>query len=418
VEDPVHVLFVHKEFPGHFGHIARHLARQGHECTFVFSRLPTRYQNRLPPGSADGVRLIPYQTRGASPDTHYCSLHFEIGMWHSHAVYQTLKARPEVRPDLVVGHSGYGTALFLADLYGRPIINHCEYYQQPRDSLLDFRPEFPPGEMDLLRARAQNATNLLSLQNCQAGYSPMDWQRALFPAEYQPKIAVIFDGIERDFWYRRTVPRRIAGHAIPASTRIVTYVAYGLEPARGFDIFMQMAKRICDARRDVVFIVVGADQNYYSPGGRYGQGQSFRDYVLSQDRYDLSRFLFTGQVLEAQLVEILSLSDLHVYLTGPFVLSWSLLDALACGCTVLASNTAPVREVIEHERNGLLAGFRDVDGLAQLALRVLADPEQFRPLGQAGIRLIDEKYSMAQTIPALLDLFQRVIRGESPVPAP
>jgi glycosyltransferase involved in cell wall biosynthesis len=408
----VHILFVHKEFPGHFGHIARHLAqREGHECTMVYNRLPTRYQNQLPAHSADGIRLIPYQTRGASADTNYCSLHFEISMWHCQAVYQSLKARPDIKPDLVVGHSSYGTALYLADLYGRPIINHCEYYQPAHGSLLDFRPEFPPSELDILRARASNAANLLSLQNCQAGYSPTHWQRSVFPAEYQPKIATIFDGIDRDFWYRRTVPRRIGNHTIPAGTRIVTYVSYGFEPARGFDIFMRLAKRICEARPDVVFIVVGSDQNYYSPSAKYGQGRSFRDYVLSQDRYDLSRFLFTGQILEPQLVEILSLSDLHVYLTGPFVLSWSLMDALACGCTVLASDTAPVREVIEHEKSGLLAGFWDVDGLAQQALRVLADPQQFRPLGQAGVRLIDEKYSLAKTIPEMLALYQYVLDG-------
>jgi glycosyltransferase involved in cell wall biosynthesis len=156
--------------------------------------------------------------------------------------------------------------------------------------------------------------------------------------------------------------------------------------------------------------VVGSEDSYHGPDLRYIPERSFLEHVLRQDRYDLGRFVFTGRVPSAQLVELFSLSDLHVYLTAPFVLSWSLFDALACGCTVLASDTAPVREVIRHEENGLLAGFFDVEGLTRQALRVLQEPEAFRPMGQAGVRLIDEKYALARTIPAMVDLYRRVLR--------
>jgi glycosyltransferase involved in cell wall biosynthesis len=269
--------------------------------------------------------------------------------------------------------------------------------------------------MDFLRARSQNASTLLNLQACTCGYSPTRWQRSIFPAEYQPRIATLFDGIDRQFWYRRTVPRRIGTRDIPPDVRIVTYCSYGLEALRGFDIFMKVAKRICEIRQDVLFVVVGADRVQYGEDLRYIQAKTFVQHVLGQDRYDLSRFLFTGQILEEQLVQILSLSDLHIYLTMPFVLSWSIMDALACGCTVLGSDTAPVREMIQHEQNGLLADFADVEGLTRLALRVLDDPEQFRPLGQAGVQMIDQKYSLERTAPRLLDLLQRVHRGERPV---
>jgi glycosyltransferase involved in cell wall biosynthesis len=409
----MHVLFVHKEFPGHFGHIARHLAEHaGVECTFVYRSIPARFQGRLPDGMGRGIRLIPYESRGASRDTHFCNLHLEISLWHAQAVYQTLKARRDVRPDVVVGHSGYGTALFLPQLYGCPLVVHCEYYEQPGRPRLFSRPEFPPSEADLLRSLTQNTTNLLSLQASAAGYSPTRWQRSLFPAEYRHKIATIFDGIDRDFWHRRSVPRSIGNLSVPDGTRIVTYCSYGLEAARGFDIFMKVARRICAERSDVLFVIVGADRPYYGEDLRFIREKSFMQHVLAQGGYDLSRFVFTGQIMEAQLVEILSLSDLHVYLTVPFVLSWSLMDALACACPVLASATAPVQEVIRHEENGLLADFDDVEGLARLALGVLADPARFRPLGEAGVRLIDEKYSLTRTAPQLLDLLARVVRGE------
>jgi glycosyltransferase involved in cell wall biosynthesis len=131
--------------------------------------------------------------------------------------------------------------------------------------------------------------------------------------------------------------------------------------------------------------------------------------VLSQDNYDLSRFIFTGQIPAPQLIELLSLSDLHIYLTVPFVLSWSLMNSLAIGCTVLASDTPPVREVIQHERTGLLAGFYDIDEQVKQALRVLDAPQGFRHLGQAGIQLIDEKYSLAKKLPEMLDLYERTV---------
>src|SRR5438552_1742324 len=147
------VLFVHKEFPGHFGHVARYLAqRESVECTFVYNSLPARFQNRLPEGYEEWIRLIPYQSRGANRDTHFCNLHMEISLWHSQAVYQTLKARPDIKPDVVVGHSVFGTALFLRDLYPCPLVIHCEYFEQAGRPRLFSRPEYLPSEMDLLRA--------------------------------------------------------------------------------------------------------------------------------------------------------------------------------------------------------------------------------------------------------------------------
>jgi glycosyltransferase involved in cell wall biosynthesis len=434
----MHILFVHKEYPGQYGHVARYLVeRYGDRCTFVFNRLPARVERALeaagtartagappvfvattsstaaaPAPASDpvehGVRLVRYTTRGASNQSNPCGLHFEISMWHSEAVYHAMRARPDVRPDLIVGHSGFGTALYLADLYDRPLVSYCEWFFRTRASELDFRPEFPPTDLDVRRGRTHNATTLLNLDASAAGVSPTAWQRSRFPAEYRPKIETIFDGIDRTFWRRRTPPRVVAGRPIPEGVKVVTYVSYGFEASRGFDIFMRVAKRVCDARDDVIFVMVGSDHIYYGRDLNHVRARSFREHVLSLDDYDLSRFIFTGQVSEDQLVDILSLSDLHVYLTVPFVLSWSLMDALACGCTVLASDTPPVREMIRHEENGLLADFFDVDGLTRQALRVLEDPEQFRPLGRAGTAMIDERYSVEVVLPRLRAFYERV----------
>jgi len=402
----MHVLFVHQNFPAQFGHIARHLVRnRGWECTFV---------SKLPGGETSGIRKIQYNTKGGARATnHYCSRTFENAIWNSHGVFEACKADLDSNsgapPDLIVGHSGFGSTLFLPEIYpDTPIINYFEYYYHSKNSDLDFRPEAPPAELDRLRSRARNAMILLDLMNCQAAYSPTQYQRGLFPTELRSKIEVIFDGIETNIFQRRAgVPRKIGEFNIPDSTRIITYVSRGFESLRGFDIFMKTAKLIHERHPDVLFLVVGSDRICYGGDEKRIQHKTFREHVLAQDDYDLSRFHFTGMVPPSTLIDLLSLSDLHIYLTAPFVLSWSLMNALACGCTVLASDTAPVQEMIVDGENGLLADFFDVEGLASKALEVLKDPEAYRALGTNGSDLIRREYALDVTIPRLVALFER-----------
>ena len=406
----MHVLFVHKNYPAQFGHIARRLVSDfGWQCTFVSER---------PAGDDAGVRLIQYQLAegAAGTTTHYCSRTFENAIWHSHAVYQACESSITSPPDLIIGHSGFGSTLFLRELFSCPVINYFEFYYRTRNSDIDFRPDFPPQPLDYLRARARNATMLLDLDNCDAGYCPTEWQRSLFPAEFLPKLNVLFDGIDCTLWRRLKSPsRRIGDHVLPPQTRVVTYVSSSLESMRGFDIFMKVAKRIYQAYPEVFFIVVGSDEVQYGGDMRYIEADSFKEHVLQQDDYDLSRFCFTGAIRPERLVEILSLSDLHIYLTVPFVLSWSLFNALACECVVLASDTEPVREVIRHGENGLLNDFFDVDGFAEQALRVLRDPHSHGPLGQSGAETVRDRYSLDYCFPRVADFYERVAVRKLPL---
>ncbi len=403
----MHVLFVHQNYPAQFGHIARKLVQDhGWRCTCL---------SRNPPGTDGGVALIQYDLKGgATEKTHYCTRSFENAVSHSQGVFEACRQHRELRPDLIVGHSGFGSTLFLRELYDCPIVNYFEYYYRPHGSDMDFRPEFPSKEIDVLRSYCRNAMILLDLENCRAGYCPTQWQKSLLPARYADKVQVIHDGVDTDVWCRQDgVPLQIGPQVIDTDTRIVTYVARDLESMRGFDVFMKLAKRIYQQMPNVVFVVVGADQVFYGGDLNYVKEKSFREYVLKQDEYNLSRFLFTGAVPPAQLARLLSLSELHVYLTVPFVLSWSLLDALACGCTVLASNTEPVQEVIVHDQNGLLADFYDLDNLTELSLKVLQDPEGHRCLGEAGASLIRETYALERTLPQVLDFFTATVNDKS-----
>jgi glycosyltransferase involved in cell wall biosynthesis len=254
---------------------------------------------------------------------------------------------------------------------------------------------------------------LLDLVNCRSGDSPTHYQKSLFPPELQHKIAVSFDGVETDLFRRRTdVPRRVGDRTISPSTRIVTYVSRGFESMRGFDISMRTAKRIYQEFPDVVFLVVGSDRICYGGNEKHIRHKTFREHVLAQDDYDLARFHFTRTIAVRNLVDLLCLSDLHIYLAVPFVLSWSLLDALACGCTVLAWNTAPVREAVTDESNGLLADFFDVDGLARRAVAVRRDPAAYSQLGERGMALIHERYALDVTLPHLIGWAREQHRGE------
>jgi glycosyltransferase involved in cell wall biosynthesis len=406
----MHVVFVHQNYPAQFGHVAARLAgTPGYRCTFVSRRPPAR----------GPVERIQYALRGgATKHNHTCTRSFENAVHHALAVYAALKARPDIRPDLIVGHSGFGSTLYLRDLYpGVPIVNYFEWFYLAERSELDFRPEFPVSELGRLRARTRNAMILLDLEACAAGYSPTRWQHGRLPEAFRPKVEVIHDGVDTDLWKPANVDlagtRRVGDWIIPAGARLVTYVSRGFESMRGFDVFMRVAKRLCDRRGDVAFAVVGDDRVCYGGDGRFTGGKTFKEWVLDQDEYDLSRIRFLGRLPPPELAKLLGMSDLHLYLTVPFVLSWSLLNAMACGAPVLASDTPPVREVVRDGDTGLLAPFHDIDRWCERANAVFDDPAAFRPLGRAARQFVRASYSVEACLPRMQKLFQDVA-GSSP----
>jgi glycosyltransferase involved in cell wall biosynthesis len=399
----MHILFVHQNFPAQFRYIATRLAAE-HGWTISFAT--ERQEDELP-----GIRKIIYKPRGgATLNNHTCTRNFENAVAHAHGVYEALKLVPEVQPDLVIAHTGFGSSLFLPYLYDAPIINFLEFFYHPVGQDMGFRPELPVSEVDLLRIKTKNAMILLDVVNCDRGWCPTHYQRDYFPPELRSKIDVIFDGIDTSVFQRQSDGRARVEKAwnIPPDARIVTYVARGFERMRGFDIFMKIAARIAAARPDVVFLVVGTDKVYYGGDMNYTTAPSFRLQVLEDEPVDLSRFRFTGYVPQETLADILSASDLHLYLTEPFIASWSMVDAMACGAIVLASDQACVREYISPGENGLLNGFFDVDGFTEKSLSVLADPNRYAPLARAAMHTVQTKYSLDVALPRLKAFFESV----------
>ena len=249
---------------------------------------------------------------------------------------------PSLRPDLIVAHGGRGApTLLLREVVDCPIIIYCEYYFANSHRDISYRIDLPPAEPAPFFPRCINAPTLATLVDCDAGYSATHWQKQSFPRAFSLQDRGPFRR-DRDRalspWARAAADRR--NGRFPPDTRVVTFVSRGLESIRGFDLFMKVADRIAQARTDVVFVVVGGEEIHYGWDKLHTGSPSFKQWVLSQESYDLSRFIFLGRILPEQLADILRISDLHIYLTAPFVLSWSLLDAMATGCVVLACRRA------------------------------------------------------------------------------
>jgi glycosyltransferase involved in cell wall biosynthesis len=409
----MHLLFVHRAFPAQFGHLALELTRRyGWRCTFLIKDI-----TRCPLPSAEMLQRLDVQRIAVPPELEVqritpWSQSYVVYLKLAEAVYEAARARLNLRPDLVVGHEGLGPTLFLPELLRCPVVQYCEYYFAVRRRDLTYRLDLPPAEPAPFYPRCINAATLAGLLACAGGYAPTHWQRSTFPERFHHKIEVHFDGIDTQLYRPARVPRAAAepllGRSLPAGTRLVTFVARGLESMRGFDRFMDVAQRVARERPDVLFAVVGQEESYYGWDLLHTGVPSFKQWVLGRGNYDLSRFVFLPHLEPERLADLLGLSDLHIYLTVPFVLSWSLFDALACGCVVLASDVAPVREVIRPGENGLLEPLFDTDRLAEAALRVLDDPGGYRPLGAAGRALMEERYGIETAVPELKGYLERM----------
>jgi glycosyltransferase involved in cell wall biosynthesis len=411
------ILFMHQVVPGQFGHLALEFTRRfGWECHFLTRDMgdcpsPSpemlnhlRVERFQPPPRPAGI--IPWQEA------------FAVTLETARALYDRARDLPLQDFDLVVAHPLLSPTLFLPEVVRCPIIHYCEYYHAVRNQDMTYRVDLPLAPLSPFYPRCINAPILTEILTCAGGYAPTQWQKESFPRRFWPKIEVHFDGIDTVTFRPRETSRErlvslLGGRSFPAGTRLITFVARGLESTRGFDLFMQVAKRVAAVRSDVLFVVVGADKSYYAWDRQHTGSWSFKDWVLRQGSYDLSRFVFLDRLGSEDLAELLARSDLHLYLTVPFVLSWSLFNAMASGCTVLAGDVAPVREVIHHGQTGFVGPLLDTERLADLALDILADPAQYRPLGAAARALMEERYSIECAVPELKDYFERMAVGRN-----
>lgn len=364
------LLVIHQNFPGQFGHFVR-----------AWSQRPGWDVRGIGRDTAPGLPgfdgLARYKlARNISVEQHPYLRQIESSTLHGQAAARAmLKLKQSCFvPDAILAHPGWGETLFAKDVFPTARLVHlCEWYYSAEGADLGFDPEFPLTFDDRARIRMWNAQHALDLIQCDAAVSPTHWQRSRYPEILQPKIVVQHEGIDTENLGPDATAALVtpSGVVLKAGDPVLTYVARNLEPYRGFHVFMRALERIQRAHPHCHALIVGGNEVSY---GKRPQGAAnWREKMLSEVKLDPARTHFLGRVPREQYVKVLQVSAAHVYLTYPFVLSWSLLEAMACGAPVVASDTAPVREVVSDGESGKLVKFHSEVEIAEASLNILSE---------------------------------------------
>ena len=394
------ILFIHQNFPGQFKYLAPALVQQGHTVVGMTMQ-------KTDAKDWQGVQLYRYAAkRGTTPNVHPWISDFETKAIRAEACFRAaLKLKSDgFTPDVIVAHHGWGESLFLKDVWpNAKLAIYCEFYYHPHGADVGFDPEFPAtDEGEVCRLRLKNLNNLLHFEVASAGISPTHWQASTFPEPFRSKITVVHDGIDTaSLAPNPTVSLTLNGNLVLTKRdEVITFVNRNLEPYRGYHIFMRALPEILKRRPKARVMIVGADDVSY--GARPANGQKWKDIFAKEVRplisdADWSRVHFLGHVPYTVFIPLLQLSSVHVYLTYPFVLSWSLLEAMSVGCAIVASDTQPLHEAIEHNETGRLVDFFDVPKLVDEVCGLLDDPDNRARLGANARAFAQANYDL-QTV--------------------
>jgi glycosyltransferase involved in cell wall biosynthesis len=398
------LLFVHQNFPGQYRHLAAHYAAAGgHEVVCVGEKANVLRQRPALPGA----KLLGYELPELkpTPNPFEASVLRAIHRGRAVAAGAARLRQAGFRPDVIFAHIGWGEALFLKDIFpAAKLLLFCEFFYRAHGADMGFDPEFPANAEKLLRLRVMNAPLLMSLDASDWGLAPTHWQKRQFPAAHASRMSVIHDGVDTD---------SVCPDGNPRSEEIITYAARNLEPYRGFHVFMRAIPEIQRRRPCARIVIVGGDEVSYSP--RLPAGDPYRARLQQElgGRVDWSRVHFLGRLPYGEYLALLRRSSVHVYLTYPFVLSWSLIEALAAGCMVVASRTAPVEEVLVHGENALLADFLSPADIAEKVERALVEPQE--PLRRAARQTAVARYDLKRVcLPAQLELVEQLALQDLP----
>jgi len=393
----MNILFIHQNFPGQFKHLAPALASLGHDVTaLVLTKTDAKKWN--------GVKLIHYSLdRGNAKGAHPWTVDFESKVIRGEACQRAALAlkKQGYTPEVIVAHPGWGESLFLKEVWPGAKLNlYCEFFYQPRGADVGFDPEFSSSDpADVGRVTLKNANILLQFQQADAGISPTHWQVSTFPQHIRDKITVIHDGINTHALSPDPSATFLLdnGKSLTHDDEVITFVNRALEPYRGFHIFMRSLPRLLTACPNAQVLIVGKEGVSY--GAQPPNGKSwkaiFSEEVLPQLTLEQrERIHFLGAIHYPRFINLLQVSRVHVYLTFPFVLSWSLLEAMSVGCSIVASDTQPLHEAIKHDETGLLVDFFDHDALADSVIRLLDDEDTRVRLGKAARAFAIENYDL------------------------
>lgn len=413
------LLFVHQNFPGQYRQLVDWLAQQGgHEIVFLTQRQGVT----APPG----MRVIQYQSnRKSGKDAYALSRYWEDCTGSGYGAAQAcLSLRKEgFTPDVIIGHVGWGELTFTKIVWPDvPVLGYFEYYFLAKGGSVGFDPEFPASPNVPFIMHARNAVNYINLETVDLGQSPTLWQRDTYPESFHSKIYTCHDGIRTD----RLLPDPSAKvyldrlkRAVSREDEIFTYMARNMEPTRGFHVFMRALPHILDARPNARVLIIGGNETSYGKESAAQGGYRAEMEREVGDRVDWSRVHFLGRVPYPDYQKVMQLSRCHIYLTVPFVLSWSLLETMSMGATIVASDVAPVREAITHGETGMLVDFFQPEALAKQVVEVLASPDDYAHLGKAARAHVIERYDfLTHCLPEHIHRINSLAPNVTPISLP
>jgi glycosyltransferase involved in cell wall biosynthesis len=407
-------LFIHQNFPAQYRHVVRHLATQRRNKIYFITQ-PN--QNAM-----SGVYKVTYPKDPRGPiNCHAYAVEIDRAVHAGAAVAEVCRQLRDqgFRPDLIVGHSGWGETLFVKDVFPDvPLLANFEFYYHPSGVDVGFDPEFVSIFHEPSRLRARNATNLLAFQGSDWGHSATHWQRSLYPLELQSRISVLHEGVDTDL--ARPDPKATfilpkTGRVLSRRDEVVTYVARNLEPYRGFHIFMRALPQLLRRRKRAQVVIVGGDEVSY--GAPPPPRSTFREMMLQElgHKLDLKRVHFVGLLDYNAYLRLLQVSSAHVYLTYPFVLSWSFIEAMACGCLIIGSDTPPVVEVLRDGSNGLTVDFFAYKQLAKRIETALDQSGPMQALRKAARATAVKRFDLKRLLlPRWSALFDDLVSGRRP----
>lgn len=397
------ILFLHRNFPAQFKFLASEIAKDTkNEVVFVTNNDTTRSFGR--------IKKYTYKLKRKIPDDCHRYLRFyEESIIHGQSAAEVLiqLKMQGFQPDVIVGHS-WGAPLFVKQIFPDvPYVAYLEWYYNPVNSDVDFGGKvLDVDEQALLMCK--NSHILQDLVNCDYGITPTNWQKSQFPKEFRDKINVLHDGIDIDL----CKPDENVEFKIPNTNlvlhkndEILTYATRGMEEYRGFPEFMKAVSILQKQRPNMIVLVGGEDKVCY---GRKLYNDTFKQKMLRELDLDLNRLHFVGPLMYKDYVKLLQVSTAHVYLTYPFVLSWSFLEAMASGCCIIASDTAPVKEVMQDGYNGILTDFFDVNALTDKINMVLNDRDKYKHITDTVRLTIAEKYNLKQCLPRQIEFLKDI----------
>ncbi len=400
------ILFIHQNFPAQFNAIARHLADSSEQHQLVALKQPPNREFK-------GVGVIPYRfLHNTQKEIHPLLSEMEAKVLRGEAVAEAalrLKSKGW-NPDVIIGHPGWGELLFIRDIFPTAkLVVYCEYYYNAQGQDFNFDSEFQEENYATVeKMKLKNTVMLTALADADIAYTPTEWQKQTFPEPLRGKIQVIHDGIDTEYFKPDSEAKfHIAnkGITLKAGDEVITYAARSLEPVRGFHQFMRALPEVLEKRPNAHAVIMGDTKVSY--GQEPTDFASWQDKLLAEvgHRLDPQRVHFTGFLPREVYRSVLQVSKIHFYYTYPFLLSWSMLEAMACGALVIGSDTAPVREILKHNENGLVLPFFDKENLInELEQRLMEKTENTKFLKENACLTIQKDFSVDSCIATLFGL--------------